>query len=312
MMTARPPKTKAQGDYVMFWDSEETKKGRNYGELRSAKQGDLNTLRNRKFKVAGSLTSVTRSAAFRDYNFRNVRYRIVDLPGLSDTNRTDAEIESELHSFATFAPHGVSAFIFVLPKGRITHEHEVVLLRANELFGADISEHSLIAITHATAGKHGARKSLMTRDMLMEEVDALPPEHFLRRLVAKCGYRLVGVENKVETHRARSQLLLNQAVLDVVAANDGERFDVSHLIRNGGDNRGAAQRGSTRSPRVAPSPSRGGAGAGGGSGGGECAQVVTTDGSGRVKIELQCKPGSRIPWLIADLLQQAGACSTED
>ena len=85
---------------------------------------------------------------------------------------------------------------------------------------------------------HGARKSLMTRDMLMEEVDALPPEHFLRRLVAKCGYRLVGVENKVETHRARSQLLLNQAVLDVVAANDGERFDVSHLIRNGGDNRG--------------------------------------------------------------------------
>lgn len=59
--------------------------------------------RNRRFKEANSLTSVTRSVSFRDYEFSGVPFRVIDTPGLADTNRTADEVETELDLFRRVA-----------------------------------------------------------------------------------------------------------------------------------------------------------------------------------------------------------------
>ncbi len=53
-----------------------------------------------------------------------MNFRVIDTPGLQDTNRASSEIEKELAQFAKLAPHGVAAFVIVVPFGRITPEHE--------------------------------------------------------------------------------------------------------------------------------------------------------------------------------------------
>lgn len=59
--------------------------------------------RNRKFKEASSLTSVTRSLSFRDYEHSGVPFRVIDTPGLADTNRESWDVESEMVQFKRLA-----------------------------------------------------------------------------------------------------------------------------------------------------------------------------------------------------------------
>ncbi len=82
------------------------KKGAGGDGSTGAGRGNQNLLggnRNRKFKEADSLTSVTRSVSFRDYEFSGVPFRIIDTPGLADTNRSSDEIETELDIFKRIA-----------------------------------------------------------------------------------------------------------------------------------------------------------------------------------------------------------------
>ena len=54
-------------------------------------------------------------------------FRVIDTPGLMDTNRTGDDIDSEFNDLARLAPHGVSAFIVCVPMGRVTDEHSKTL-----------------------------------------------------------------------------------------------------------------------------------------------------------------------------------------
>ena len=62
----------------------------------STDMGDGRPQRNRKFEAADCLTSVTHSVSYRDYTFRGVPFRIIDTPGLFDTNRPTHELQEEL------------------------------------------------------------------------------------------------------------------------------------------------------------------------------------------------------------------------
>jgi len=185
--------------------------------------------RNRKFQVSGSLTSVTKAVSFRDYTYRQVPFRVIDTPGLADTNRPASEIEEELRSFTRVAKHGITAFLIVLPCGRITDQDEQTLAKIQEVFGPDMAKHAIVVFTNGLT-KTNSIKTLMTRDVLLDEIDQLPSSHFLRKLIHDVGLRVIAVDNKLEPHKSISCQRLNQFVLDV-DRQAPSRYDVNNVTQ---------------------------------------------------------------------------------
>lgn len=247
--------------------------------------------RNRKFKVAGSLVSVTRSVSFRDYTYRGVPFRIIDTPGLGDSNRPAAEMHAEIRDFAKFAKYGVSAFVIVLPKGRVTPDSERSLRELRTVFGDSVYEHSTVVFTHGLE-KQGTgtrtQKKLITRPRLLDEIGNLPRSHFLRRLMDQVGQRVQGVENVIEPYRSQCREKVHQAILDVEEANEGRRYDPRTLERYllGVDE---------------PDVSSGA--------GPECRHVLSETEDGKPSLSMVCKPGSEIPALLEKLLKSNAFCS---
>ena len=195
----------------------------------SGKSSTANTLRGSRFhafQVSDSISSVTRSAAYKDFNptgtgaLSRIPFRVVDTPGLQDTNRSPQEIETELLKIRALSPHGVSCFIVCVPMGRVTEEHERALKELSVLLGDNFSSHAMLVITNAI----DADKKLLYRDQLLAKVAALPSSHYLRRFLELCGWRMVGVENTLEPGRSVSMLRLQQGVIDTLEANGGRRF----------------------------------------------------------------------------------------
>jgi hypothetical protein len=175
------------------------------------------------FARNSGIVSVTQAAAHRDYAFVNEQWRVVDTPGLCDTNRTPQSVRSEIERIACFAPHGVSAFIIVVPRGRFTQQHEAALRELVTMFGQGILRHCIVAVTSATdpPAEGGA---LLTRDAMVEEINLLPLHHYFRDFVEACQMRVVPIENLIEPHKYVSRMSLHQRVLDLEAATGGARF----------------------------------------------------------------------------------------
>jgi hypothetical protein len=188
---------------------------------------------NRSFGMSDSMVSVTQTASFRDYTLFNQDYRVIDTPGLADTHRTAEDVHAEITRMAGLAPFGVSAFVLVVPRGRFTDLQRAALEELVELFGAEVSQHSILAITSAIDTSSPDR-SLMTRNDLLDEVHSLPRGNFLRAFVEAVQNRLVPVENHLEPHRTSSRLLLHQRVADVLQLNGGRTFDVAGLAAKKG------------------------------------------------------------------------------
>ena len=175
------------------------------------------------FARNSGIVSVTQAAAARDYAFVNEQWRVVDTPGLCDTSRAPQSVRSEIERIARFAPHGVSAFIIVVPRGRFTHQHEDVLRQLVAMFGQGILRHAIVAVTNAT-DPHAEGGALLTRDAMVEEINLLPLHHYFRDFVEACQMRVVPIENLVEPHKYVSRMTLHQRVLDLEAASGGARF----------------------------------------------------------------------------------------
>ena len=224
----------------------------------AGKSSTSNTLAGRlhkAFGVSGSVTSVTQAASFRDYSFVKADWRVVDTPGLGDTNRSAATVRGELARIARFAPHGVTAFVVVVPRGRFTHEHEAALRELETIFGAAaLRRFAVVALTGAIDPVSEGRQ-LMTRDALVDEVNALPLKHFFRGFLEGAGLRVVPVENRFDPHKQISRMTLHQRVLDVererelelarggAAAAGGLRYDLSQFISAGDEEEPAAAAG---------------------------------------------------------------------
>mmetsp|Transcript_1371 Transcript_1371/g.1514 ORF Transcript_1371/g.1514 Transcript_1371/m.1514 type:complete len:356 (+) Transcript_1371:276-1343(+) len=251
------------------------------GVTGSGKSSTANTLMSgshkRYFEVADSLTSVTRSTSFRDYEFQGIPFRVIDTPGFGDTNRDTDEVEREIKDFKKFAEHGVSCFLIVLPKGRITEESEKILLRAKHLFGDDFSKHAVVVFTHGLGSdKIGMTRQLLTRDLLIEEINKLEPNHFLRELVQEVDLRVMAIENRLQPYKRISKFRLHQAVLDIEKANSNSRF-VGIQIE------GTKPKEHTHSV---------------------CKEKIVEHLNGDTSINIRCEKGSSIPKLLQSLLQE--------
>ena len=202
----------------------------------AGKSSTSNTLAGRlhkAFGVSGSVTSVTQAATFRDYAFVKEDWRVVDTPGLGDTNRSAATVRGEIARIARFAPHGVTAFVVVVPRGRFTSEHEAALRELEAVFGAEaLRRFAVVALTGAIDPLSEGRQ-LMSRDAIVDEINALPLRHFFRGFLEGAGLRVVPVENRFDPHRQISRMALHQRVLDVERERGGARYDLSGFLQDG-------------------------------------------------------------------------------
>lgn len=84
------------------------------------KSATANTLcgAKRAFETSSSVVSVTSAVRVRDYSFAGSRWRVIDTPGLGDTNKCYEETKAELLETFRYAPHGISSFVVVVPKGK--------------------------------------------------------------------------------------------------------------------------------------------------------------------------------------------------
>jgi GTPase Era involved in 16S rRNA processing len=132
----------------------------------AGKSSTANTLAGRlhkAFAAASSVGSVTQAATFRDYSFYGEPFRVIDTPGLCDTARSGGVVRGELARIAEFAPHGVAAFVVVVPRGRFTAEHETALRELQGVFGDALLRLGVVAMTGATDSVADGR-ALLTRD----------------------------------------------------------------------------------------------------------------------------------------------------
>lgn len=198
----------------------------------AGKSSTANTLAGRllkQFSLSNSVTSVTQSVSFRDYDFVGERWRIIDTPGLSDTNKSGDEVREELLRLARYSPKGVTAFVVVVPRGRFTPEQESVLRELDALFGPGLKRHAVIAVTSATDQSEG--RNLIPRDVLIDEINNLPLRHFYRRFVEDCKLRLVPVENREDPGKQISRMSLHQRILEIDDANGKARYDTAHFAQ---------------------------------------------------------------------------------
>ena len=242
----------------------------------ASKSSTANTIRGSRFhqfEVSESIVSVTKSTSFKDFSpqgngpLSKVKFRVVDTPGLMDTNRKSDDIVSELKTLRMLAPHGISAFLVCVPMGRVTEEQERALVELVKIFGSELMKHSVLVVTNAVDGRQ-----MLYKDQLLDKVQALAPTHFMRQFIEGCNWRVVGVENKFEPGRSVSALKLQQAVLDTVEANQGERY---HLPDHS----------SLPAPRA---PEGVAVNSAPGTSGVQCEHTVRVDDRGRTVLTIEC------------------------
>jgi hypothetical protein len=198
----------------------------------SGKSSTSNTLAGRTIKpftLSSSLTSVTQAVQFRDYTFLDTPWRVVDTPGLCDTNKSASEVRAELLRLARYSPHGVTSFVLVVPRGRFTPEQETALKDLTAIFGdPELQRHSVIAVTSAIDLSEG--RNLLPRDVLVDEINGLPITHYFRRFVEAASTRVVPVENRTDPQRQISRMTLHQRILEVEDANKGRRYETARFL----------------------------------------------------------------------------------
>ncbi|CAJ1424836.1 unnamed protein product [Effrenium voratum] len=180
------------------------------------KSATANTLcgAKRAFETGSSVVSVTAAVRVRDYSFAGSRWRVIDTPGLGDTNKSHEAIRSELLETFRYAPHGIAAFVVVVPKGRFTAEMEQRVREALDIFGGQAIRHTMIAVTRSQAAP----------EKLVDDIMRLPQDHTLRRLCELVSQRVLPIENVKEPAVAVSRLLLHRGVDELLELNNEERF----------------------------------------------------------------------------------------
>ena len=181
------------------------------------KSATANTLcgAKRAFETSSSVVSVTSAVRVRDYSFAGSRWRVIDTPGLGDTNKSYEETKSELLDAFRYAPYGISSFIVVVPKGRFTSEMEQRVREALDIFGGqDAIRHSMIAVTRTADAP----------EKLLDDIMRLPQDHTLRRLCELVDHRVLPIENVKEPSIAVSRLLLHRGIDEILELNNDEKF----------------------------------------------------------------------------------------
>lgn len=174
------------------------------------------------FQTSRRMKSMTSICSFRDFEAGGISYRVIDSPGLQDTNLSAQELHKRVRQFADLSPNGVDAFLFVVKRGRFRPEHAQAFKAFQEACSPAVLAHTIFLFTCLEEEDNDAFK-----DSFRTEVDI--PQSF-RDCLEKVGGRVVGVENKLggkERQIADRELVLS-CVGSMSEVNKG-RYNNEHL-----------------------------------------------------------------------------------
>ncbi|KAH9492483.1 hypothetical protein Btru_025941 [Bulinus truncatus] len=152
------------------------------------------------FEYTDSSTSVTRDVQHGYVKYDKRKIKVVDCPGIGDTNNMDDVEKATSYLIETMGdvvikhPDGYHAFLFVVRYGgRFTDEDKRVISTLKSIFGAEIiSQFSILLLTHGDIFYIQNKKNKTFEDWCSEQ------DGVLKDLMKECGNRIVLFDNETK------------------------------------------------------------------------------------------------------------------
>lgn len=178
------------------------------------------------FEKSGGWQSQTQRCSHCDFEIEGKQYRIIDTPGLSDTNLTAQELHERFRGFCDLAPDGVDCFLFVLRQGRFRPENMTTFNAFKEACTQQALKHSMIVVSGVEDLDEEYGKGITQREFiedLHEQAKELPN---LKNCLGQVNDRVIGVENHGGKElREKGRHLVVNMVEKIRSENNYERYE---------------------------------------------------------------------------------------
>lgn len=156
------------------------------GKSGSGKSSLANTLFGEAvFKVNHSSNSKSKFSEAQTRTVNGRALTLIDTPGIFDTDRTEEEVEGEIHSCYIQSAPGPHSVLLVLLIEKFTEQEQAVVDQIQQHFGRGVFPSATVVFTHGDQLQEGT--SIM---------DFVGQSDGLRDLVQKCGDRCHVIDNK--------------------------------------------------------------------------------------------------------------------
>nr|CAG8582637.1 14751_t:CDS:2 [Entrophospora candida] len=112
------------------------------------------------FEVSSSMDSCTQKCGTSMLEIDGVAYKLVDTPGIFDTQRLTDEILMEIAKTIHKCAYGVKAILFVFEAKRFTEEQKSVLQNINLFLGEGAIDYIIAIFSHATKKQNASRDEM--------------------------------------------------------------------------------------------------------------------------------------------------------
>ena len=163
------------------------------GKTGTGKSATCNSIAGRPnpplFKQTPSSTSVTKTCQFETVEFDGKILKVVDTPGLYDTELKQEQTLTEIGKVMGITAPGFHAVVIVVSASRFTDEEKRTVDLIAEKFGPELYNRSVVVFTGVD--------NLVADGITFEEyLEGVQPD--LGKLINKCGRRCVGFNNRLE------------------------------------------------------------------------------------------------------------------